>query len=360
MRFTFPKWYDLHAHFRQDSLLPLSVQAHLDMACEGFLAMPNTKPPITKVMGQNTDTSWTIESYKQELIKASGIDSEKIIVPLYLTKETTPQMILEGAESGFLKSCKYYPPHGTTNSEFGAPFQNYMENGVFAAMEEAGVILNIHGEEHGLHGESYFGKESNAEDYFYKNHMPELAKKFPNLKVVCEHITTKTAAEFVTHANEKIASTITPQHLLYTVADLLQGLKYHLYCLPLVKFEEDQQALLEAALSGNAKFFAGTDSAPHTHKATTCGCAAGCFTGQIAPQLYAEAFNLSENNKDVFEKFLCTNGPKFYDLSQSKSNFSLEKKIQKTSNLTGGEHTFVPLTVGMNRPDLEWTLSQND
>ena len=96
--------------------------------------------------------------------KAGGKHFQDIIVPLYLTRDTTAEMILDGAKSGYLRSCKYYPPHGTTNSEFGAPIDNYIENGVFAAMEEAGVVLNIHGEEHGLSGEKYFGQNSNLGD----------------------------------------------------------------------------------------------------------------------------------------------------------------------------------------------------
>ncbi|NCO03873.1 MAG: dihydroorotase [Alphaproteobacteria bacterium] len=360
MKFTFPKWYDLHAHFRQGDNLPYYIQSHMNMACAGILAMPNTKPPITRVMGSNTDQYWTIESYLNDL-KAAGADAfDQIIVPLYLTKETTPEMIIEGTQSGLLKSCKYYPPHGTTNSEFGAPIQTYMDNGVFAAMSDTGVILNIHGEEHGLSGEAYFGKNGNAEDLFYKERVPKIHEMFPNLKIACEHITTKTAADFVTQANNNVAATITPQHLLYTVADLLQGLKYHLYCLPLVKFDEDRQALLKAAVSGNKKFFAGTDSAPHTHKQTPCGCAAGCFTGDIAPQLYAEAFDLNEMNKDVFEKFLCLNGPEFYGFEKSNQSFSLEKMPSQTSPLKTKTDTIIPLTVGMERPTLQWTLNQND
>lgn len=361
MQFTLPKWYDLHAHFRQDEILTETVKAHIDMGCVGILAMPNTKPPVTRVSGENTESYWTIESYRAELEAASDNKFLDIIVPLYLTKETTAEMILEGAESGLLKSCKYYPPHGTTNSEFGAPVESYMENGVFVAMEEAGVILNIHGEEHALQGEAYFGKNSNAEDFFYRERVPKIAEKFPNLKIACEHITTKTAADFVSNADENIVATITPQHLLYTVADLLQGLKYHLYCLPLVKFEEDRQALLSAATNANnTKFFAGTDSAPHTHKATACGCAAGCFTGFIAPQLYAEAFDLNESNFDAFKSFLCLNGPSFYGLPVSDETFTLEKKPQEFKNLQIGEQEIVLLTNGLNRPSLSWSLSQDD
>lgn len=335
------------------------IKAHLDMGCAGALAMPNTKPPIAKVSGKNTDHYWTIESYLQMIKNAGGDAFDDIIVPLYLTAETTAEEIFEGAKSGVLRSCKYYPPHGTTNSEFGASLETYMDNGVFAAMEGAGIIMNIHGEEHGLSGEKYFGKDTNAEDFFYSQRMPKLIEKFPNLKIVCEHITTKTATDFVISAGDNVAATITPQHLLYTVADLLQGLKYHLYCLPLVKFETDRKALIDAATSkNNSKFFAGTDSAPHTTKATQCGCAAGCFTGGIAPQLYARGFDLNENNFESFKNFLSLNGPKFYGLKISDETFTLEKAQSELSELKTDDGVVLPLPLGLGEKSIEWNLIQ--
>ena len=357
MKFELPKWYDLHVHFRQGAPMADYIKAHLDMGVCGVLAMPNTKPPIAHVSDENTENYWTIESYLNDLKQAGGNAFQDIIVPLYLTQETTTEMIEQGAESGLLRACKYYPPHGTTNSEFGSALEGYIENGVFAAMEKAGIILNIHGEEHGLSGEEYFGENGNAEDYFYREHMPAIIKKFPNLKVVCEHITTKTAVDFVKNSDDNIVATITPQHLLYTVADLLQGFKYHLYCLPLVKFEKDKQALLDVAISGNKKFFAGTDSAPHTTKATACGCAAGCFTGLIAPQLYAQAFDLNENNLDAFKNFLCLNGPRFYTLPQAQGIFTLEKKDSIISTLKTRDGEIVPLNIGLGQETLPWTLT---
>ncbi len=353
MIFELPKWYDLHVHFRQGDSMADYIQDHLNMGCCGALAMPNTKPPVSHVHGKNTEEYWTVESYLKDMESAGSKAFDDIIAPLYLTNATTKDMIIEGTKSGILRACKYYPPHGTTNSEHGAGLDTYINNGVFAAMSDAGIVLNIHGEEHGLSGEEYFGEQSNAEDSFYKNHMPQLVEKFPNLKIVCEHITTKTAVDFVKNSGNNIAATITPQHLLYTVADLLQGLKYHLYCLPLVKFEKDRTALLEAAKSGNVKFFAGTDSAPHTTKATACGCAAGCYTGGIAPQLYADAFNLNEDNFDEFKKFLCLNGPQFYGIPVSNKTFTLTKKPSQPSVASGA----IPLHIGLGQKNLAWTLT---
>lgn len=333
------------------------INAHIDMGCAGALAMPNTKPPVSKVRGENNDKNWSITGYTQ-LLENSGADQfEHLIVPLYLTKETTAAMIEEGAKSGILKSCKYYPPHSTTNADFGHAFDHYFTNDVFKAMEEYGVILNIHGEQHGLNGADYFDKDSNAEDVFYRTKMPKLAKEFPNLKIVCEHITTKTATDFVSSSSKNVSATITPQHLLFTVSNLLQGFKYHLYCLPLIKFEEDRKALLNAVTSqNNSKFFAGTDSAPHTTKATDCGCAAGCFTGGIAPQLYAQAFNLCEENFETFKSFLCLNGPNFYGFKPSEENFIIEKKPSTVSILETKAGAVTPLSLGIGMDTLDWTI----
>ena len=324
MILTLPKWFDLHTHFRQGPAVPAYVKAHLDMGCAGALAMPNTQPPVSRVSGAAQSDGWSIESYSAELSAAGAEAFEQLIVPLYLTRHTTAEMIREGAASGLLRACKYYPPHGTTNSEHGMPMDDLIGGEVFRAMEECGIVLCIHGEQHALSGPDYIDAQQNAETRFYTERMPRLLAAHPKLHIVCEHITTRTAAEFVANAPEHVGATITPQHLLYTLGHLIQGLKYHLYCLPLVKFEADRAALREAVLSpGQTRFFAGTDSAPHTTKATECGCAAGCYTGGCAPQLYAMAFEEAgadlgtEEGHSAFERFLCTNGPVFYGFAPS-------------------------------------------
>lgn len=364
MKFTLPKWYDLHTHLRQDGLMGPIIQSQLDMGCCGVLAMPNTKPPVAKVFKDDPLEYWCIEGYI-DLIKREGGDAfDDIIVPLYLTKDTTPQMIEEGVKSGLLRACKYYPPHGTTGADFGYPFANYFENGVFEAMQEHGVVLCIHGEQHAMKGEEYFAQDSNAEDVFYREQMPKLVEKFPTLKVACEHVTTRTAVEFVKSCGDNVAASITPQHLLYTVGDLLQGLKYHLFCLPLLKFAEDRAALRAAATdAGNTKFYAGTDSAAHTTKATDCGCAAGCFTGGIAPQLYVQGFEEAgldlgdESSQAIFKRFLCENGPNFYGLPVSSESFILEKKPQTVEVIDTSEGSITPLPLGLGQSSVGWTLS---
>ncbi len=360
---TLPKWYDLHTHFRQGNAVGSYIQAHLDMGCAGALAMPNTKPPTAVVFeADEGDEYWSIERYRRDLMAVGADQFDVLLTPLYLTKDTSAAMIMTGAESGLLQCAKSYPPHGTTGAEFGIPIDEFMNNGVFAAMEEAGVILNIHGEEHGLSGDLYFDRATNAEEIFYTERMPRVRDAFPNLKIVCEHVTTKKAVEFVQQNNANTAATITPQHLIYTIGDLIQGLKYHLFCLPVLKHVEDRDALRAAAVSGDAKFFAGTDSAPHTTKATDCGCAAGCFTGGIAPQLYAQGFELAgvdlneAGARDAFESFMCRNGAAFYDLAVPSETFTLAKKEQVVERLVTPDGEVTPLPLGLHQKTLPWAI----
>jgi dihydroorotase len=278
------------------------------------------------------------------------------------TRQTTAAMIREGTASGQLRACKYYPPHGTTNAEHGLPMDDLIGGEVFQAMEECGIILCIHGEQHALSGPDYLDAQQNAETRFYRERMPQLIATHPQLRIVCEHITTRTAAEFVAAAPNHVGATITPQHLLYTLGHLIQGLKYHLYCLPIVKFQEDRSALRAAVTTaGQAKFFAGTDSAPHTTKATACGCAAGCFTGGCAPQLYAMAFEeagvdlSSQNGQDLLERFLCLNGPAFYGFPASPQHFQMEKASCHTPLLETSAGPITPLPLGMGL-ELTWRV----
>ena len=233
-------------------------------------------------------------------------------------------------------------------------------------MEEAGIVLNIHGEEHGLGPDRYFGRGENAEEIFYREHLPRAVEAFQGLRIVGEHVTTKVAVEFIKAGPGTLAATVTPQHLLYTVGHLLQGLKYHLYCLPLLKFEEDRQALLSAVTApGNRKFFAGTDSAPHVAKTTECGCAAGGYTGGIAPQLYAQAFEGAgvdlgaEAGLAAFRAFLCEKGPAFYGLAVPDETFILEKCEMEVKIGPSGA---VPLPLGLSAGNagavLPWSIVQ--
>ncbi len=362
MTLDLPKWFDLHTHFRQGPAVASYVKAHLEMGCAGALAMPNTQPPVSRVSGATQSDSWSIESYSAELRTAGADHFEELIVPLYLTRQTTAAMIAEGAASGLLRACKYYPPHGTTNAEHGLPMDDLIGGEVLSAMEEHGVVLCIHGEQHALSGPDYIDAQQNAETRFYADRMPRLLAAHPRLRIVCEHITTRAAAEFVAQAPAHVGATITPQHLLYTLGHLIQGLKYHLYCLPIVKFQDDRAALREQVTqAGQSKFFAGTDSAPHTTKATACGCAAGCFTGGCAPQLYAMSFEeagvdlFTSEGKAVFERFLSLNGPAFYGFPASSQQFRMEKRPSQTVLLETPAGPVTPLPTGLGI-ELTWSI----
>ncbi|MEM7698281.1 MAG: hypothetical protein AAF236_07755 [Verrucomicrobiota bacterium] len=358
-----PRWFDLHTHFRQGENVALYIEDHLAMGCAGALAMPNTKPPISRVSGKPSEDAWTIENYSRQLREAGADRFEQLIVPLYLTRETTPGDIDAGAKSGLLRACKYYPPHGTTNSEHGVPIESWIGSDVFKAIEANGIMLCLHGEQHGLSGSDYFDSEQTAESVFYDRWMPQLLTDHPDLRLTCEHITTASAVKFVGSAPaDRVGATITPQHLLYTVGHLIQGLRYHLYCLPIVKFDADREALRQAVRDPKqTQFFAGTDSAPHTTKATDCGCAAGCYTGGCAPQLYAMAYEEAGANLDdeadvaAFQRFLCENGPRHYQFDPSEETFEMKRGPSQLSVRETGEGPVTPLPVGMGL-ELEWSI----
>lgn len=358
------RWFDLHTHFRQGENVARYIQDHIDMGCAGALAMPNTLPPVSAIDGPNLEDAWSIEGYRDLLLAAGADQFEELIVPLYLTRKTTPRDIGRGSSQGLLKAAKYYPPHGTTNSAHGVPMEEWIGSEVFRAMEDCGVILCIHGEQHGLTGGAYFDDTSNAESRFYREWMPRLLDRHPDLRIVCEHITTETAVAFVQSADPgQVGATITPQHLLFTVGDLIQGLRYHLYCLPVVKFSRDRAALRSAiADPSQRQFFAGTDSAPHTRKATECGCAAGCYTGGCAPQLYAMGFTeagvdpCSEIGRDAFINFISLNGPRFYGFPPSKQLFRLTNTPSTVEILQAPDGPVTPLPLGMDL-DLTWSIA---
>lgn len=261
---------------------------------------------------------------------------------LYLTDNTRPEEIRAAAESGIVFGCKYYPAGATTNSDSGVTdISNISE--VLATMQEVGMVLQLHGEVTDKNIDIF-----DREAAFIERHLIGLVERFPKLKIIFEHITTKEAAEFVASASENVAATITPQHLLYNRNHMLAGgIRPHMYCLPILKRDIHQHALVKAAVSGNKKFFLGTDSAPHTKdsKESCCGCA-GCFSHPAAVELYAEVFE-EANAMDKLEAFASTNGPKFYNLPYNKTTISLERKsweIPQSIPFDGSE--IVPLAAG--------------
>ena len=332
---------DWHLHLRDGSALETTVP----YATRGFgrgIVMPNLNPPVTTVA--------RAKAYRDRIIanRPDGSDWEPLMV-LYLTDNTSPDEIRAAADCGFVFGCKYYPAGATTNSDSGVTNIDNIDS-VLEAMQEVGMVLQIHGEVTDADIDIF-----DREAVFIERHLIKLVEKFPRLKVIFEHITTKEAAEFVASASENVAATITPQHLLYNRNHMLAGgIRPHYYCLPILKRDIHQQALIEAAVSGNKKFFLGTDSAPHTKdsKESCCGCA-GCFSHPSAVEMYAEVFEQADAI-DKFEAFASINGPDFYGLPYNKTSITLERESWEIpQSVPFGDSVIIPLAAGNQ---LNWRL----
>jgi dihydroorotase len=240
---------------------------------------------------------------------------------LYLTDKTTPTDIKSAKASGFVFACKLYPAGATTNSEYGVTSMDIIKP-VLECMAEENLPLLVHGEVTDPSVDVF-----DREAAYIETVLKPLIAAVPTLRIVMEHITTQEAAEFVASAPPTIFATITAHHLLYNRTDIFQGgINPHMYCLPILKREKHRQALIAAAVSGNPKFFIGTDSAPHAlhTKETSCGCA-GIFTGHATIELYAEAFE-SAGALDKLEGFTSIFGAQFYGLPLSCKTISLKKE----------------------------------
>ncbi len=336
---------DWHLHLRDGEAL----QAVLPDSARQFaraIVMPNLKPPIRTVE--------EARAYRERILAARpavgqhGSDFEPLMT-LYLTGQTTPETILDAKKSGFIHAVKYYPAGATTNSDAGLSDLNRGE-AVFAAMQEADLPLLLHGEVVDADVDVF-----DREKAFIERHLVPLMRRFPKLRMVLEHITTADAAKFVSAAGEQIAATITPQHLLYSRNAIFRGgLRPHFYCLPVLKRETHRVALLQAATSGNRKFFLGTDSAPHPQHAKEAECcAAGCYTGLHAMALYAEAFE-SVQALDKLEAFAAFYGADFYRLPRNQGQITLRKEAWTVpGKLPFPGSALVPLRAGETLP---WRL----
>jgi dihydroorotase len=303
--------------------------------------MPNLKPPIRSV----ADSA----AYPDRILTAipEGQHFEPFMT-LYLTNNTSPDDILRVKESQFIKAVKYYLSGATTNSGSGLTDIRKGDR-VFEAMQQVDMALLLHGEVTDNDVDTF-----DREKVFIERHLISLKQRFPNLRVVLEHITTSDAVQSVLSANN-IAVTITPQHLLLNRNALFKGgLRPHFYCLPILKREEDRQALLQAATSGNPKFFIGTDSAPHTRtsKESSCGCV-GCFSAMHALELYAEAFE-SVKALDKLEAFASFYGPDFHQLPLNTEQITLSKTTGRVPDeVPFMESGFVPLGAGQ---EMTWQI----
>lgn len=303
---------DWHLHLRDGAALK-AVLPHTARQFARAIIMPNLKPPVRSV----ADAA----AYRDRIIAAipAGHRFEPLMT-LYLTDNTSPEEIIAAQAAQFIKAVKYYPAGATTNSDLGVTDIRRCDR-VFEAMQRVDMPLLLHGEV--TDGDvDVFDREK----VFIEKYLIPLTSKFPNLRVVLEHITTSEAVKFVLSANHNVAATITPQHILFSRNSLFKGgLRPHFYCLPILKREEHRLALLQAATSGNPKFFLGTDSAPHARdsKETSCGCA-GCYSALHAMALYAEAFE-SANALDKLEAFASFHGPDFYQLPRNTEHITLTK-----------------------------------
>jgi dihydroorotase len=333
---------DWHLHLRDGQLLAYTVPD----AARYFgraIVMPNLLPPVL-------NTAQAL-AYRERIMAHRPTDSQwKPLMVLYLTDNTDPAEIERAKASGHVVACKYYPAGATTNSDSGV---TQLDNiyPVLARMEKIGMPLLLHGEVTDTEVDIF-----DREAVFIDRHLGKLTNNFPALKIVLEHITTRDGAQFVAEASARVAATITPQHLLFNRNQLLAGgVRPHYYCLPILKRQHHQQALIAAATSGDPSFFLGTDSAPHsTHrKETACGCA-GCYSNHAALELYAEAFNQADA-LDKLEGFASFFGADFYGMPRNTDTITLQfSPWQNPTSLPFGSDTLTPLGAGETR---QWSVS---
>ena len=332
---------DWHLHLRDGSVLA-DVLPHTAAQFARAIVMPNLKPPVT--------TTAMASAYRDRILAAlpKGMTFEPLMV-LYLTDNTQPDEIRKAVESGFVHGVKLYPAGATTNSDAGVTdLQRCMP--ALEMMQELGLPLLIHGEVTDAEIDVF-----DREAVFIDRILQPLRKQLPQLRIVFEHITTQEAVHYVRDAEGPIAATITAHHLLYNRNAIFKGgVRPHYYCLPILKREIHRRALMQAASSGNPRFFLGTDSAPHSKglKEHSCGCA-GCYTALHAMELYAHAFE-EAGALDKLEGFASFFGPDFYKLPRNKDHITLQRQEWIVpEELVMQSITIVPLDAGAT---LAWKL----
>lgn len=333
-RLTITRPDDWHLHVRTGAILK-TVIVHTARQFARAIIMPNLKPPITTVEQANL--------YRSEILAALPAGSTfNPLMTLYLTCNTSALEVRKVAEAEHIYAFKLYPAGATTNSDAGVA-NIEAAYPIFEAMEKHDVPLLIHGEVTAPEYDIF-----DREKIFLDTQLTQISHRFPQLRIVVEHLTTKDAVQFVESSSDKIAATITPQHLLYNRNAILSGgIKPHFYCLPILKREHHRQALLKAATSGNPKFFLGTDSAPHltSLKENACGCA-GCYSAHAAIELYAEAFELA-SALDKLEGFASFYGADFYRLPRNTDTLTLERKAWTVPMQYGDQDSRItPLKAG--------------
>ncbi|MCX7251538.1 MAG: dihydroorotase [Burkholderiales bacterium] len=331
---------DWHLHLRDGAALH-TVVPHTAAQFGRAIVMPNLKPPVT--------TAEQALAYKQRILAAvpAGMSFEPLMT-LYLTDKLPPEEIARAKAAGVV-AVKLYPAGATTNSDAGVTDLRKTYQ-TLEAMQREGMLLLVHGEVTDPSIDLF-----DREAVFIEQQLAPLRKDFPELKIVMEHITTQEAAQYVAEADQFLGATITAHHLLYNRnAIFTGGIRPHYYCLPVLKRETHRQALVAAATSGNARFFLGTDSAPHpAHlKEHATGCA-GCYTAHAAIEMYAEAFDAA-GALDQLEAFASFNGPDFYSLPRNTGRITLRKESwTPPASFAFGEAELKPLRAGEALP---WKL----
>ncbi len=332
---------DWHLHVRNGSMLN-KVISHTARQFARAIIMPNLKPPVLTV-DQALD-------YRSEIMRALPFEATfNPLMTLYLTNDITRDEVKKAAKSEYVHALKLYPAGATTHSDSGVSDLKALYP-ILETMQQVDIPLLIHGEVTDQASDIF-----DREKLFIESSLSDIVSTFPGLRIVVEHVTTQEAVDFVTSASKKIAATITPQHLLFNRnAILAGGIRPHHYCLPVLKREHHRQALVKAAISGNPKFFLGTDSAPHFKdtKENSCGCA-GCYSAHAAIELYTEVFE-QENALDKLEGFASLFGADFYQLPRNTKTVTLLKQAWTVpDSYAVGSNTIVPLKA---KEVLEWKL----
>jgi dihydroorotase len=332
---------DWHVHFRDGKMLA----AVLPFTARQFaraVAMPNLAPPVRSIAAAR--------SYRERILAAlpAGASFEPLMT-CYLTDFTDPHELAGGFEEGVFTAVKLYPARATTNAEFGITDYDRISP-VLERMAGLEMPLLIHGEVTDPEVDLF-----DREAVFIDRVLDPLRRRFPELRVVLEHITTGEAVDYVTSGGANLAATITAHHLVINRnAIFAGGIRPHLYCLPIAKRENHRLALRRAAVSGDTRFFLGTDSAPHAvpAKETACGCA-GIFTAPCALETYAEVFE-EEAALDRLEAFASLNGPAFYRLSPNAARVTLRREPSQVPERIGeGSTAVIPFRAGET---LRWRL----
>ncbi len=333
---------DWHLHLRDgdalDTLAPFSAATF-----RRAIVMPNLKPPVSTVA--------QALAYRERILAAlpAGSDFEPLMT-LYLGDSTTAEEISRAVASPHVHAVKLYPAGATTHSEAGVTAIDRV-HAPLERMEAEGLPLLVHGEVTDPEVDVF-----EREERFLERVLDPLMQRFPKLRIVLEHITTRAAVEFVHRGPDHLGATITPQHLYWNRNALFRGgLRPHAYCLPVLKHERDREAVLAAAVSGHPRFFLGTDSAPHARSAkeTDCGCA-GIFSAHAALPLYAGIFEAA-GHLDRLEGFASHFGADFYGLPRNSGTVTLRREPWRVpdSYPLGREQSVVPMFAGQM---LQWRL----